>query len=195
MEVLGNIISLAGGLVDFIFDLKFNEKKRILQGNFISSSLSLIALLCLRAYDGVINCIVTILRLATIYIKDKYHKKCRFLFIVFFILYCFVFFDFAGIQTIVLFLSTICSFVPKWISTDMQKIRLGSLTSYILIIIYNLLIGNILVIPLDIVYAILTVVTLTKWAKKPNGKSTQKSNNKTAPKTTKKSISKITRKR
>ena len=164
--ILGNILSFIGGLLDFVFDLKYNEKLKILQGNFISSALSLVAYVCLNAYDGVINCVVTILRLITIYFKDKYHKKCHFLFVVFFALYCTVFFDYSGIQTIILFLSSICAFVPKWVSKDMQKIRIGGVCANILMIIYNVMISNYAVILIQILNIIFLIITLTKWSKK-----------------------------
>ena len=164
--IIGNLLSFAGGLIDFIFGLKFNEKLKNIQGNLISSTLSLIAYIFLNAYDGVINCAVTLLRLATIYIKDKHHKKFHFIFVLFFSLYCLVFFDYSGVQTIFLFLSSMCSFIPKWISKDMQKIRLGALMANVLAIVYNMIVGNFMVIVIQIINILLLIITIAKWAKK-----------------------------
>jgi hypothetical protein len=170
--IIGNILSFAGGLLDFLLGLKYNEKIKILKGNLVSSSLSLISYICLEAYDGVIDCIVTLLRLFTIYIKEKYHKKFKFLFIGFFLCYCLVFFKFSGFQTIILFLSSMCSFIPKWMSKNMQVIRGGAFCANILAIIYDLMIGNYAVISIRAINIALLVVTITKWARK--GKKAKK---------------------
>ena len=176
--IIGNILSFAGGLLDFLFGLKYNEKLIILKGNLITSSLSVISYLCLGAYDGVIECVVTLLRLFTIYIKEKYHKKFHFLFIVFFLCYCLVFFKYSGPQTILLFLSTMCSFIPKWISKDVQKIRIGALCATILIIFYNISIENYAVVSIQIISIVLLLITITKWwakKKKATKKGARKS--------------------
>lgn len=162
--IVGNILSFLGGTLDFLFSLKFNDKLKIIQGNFISSSLSVVAYMCLGAYDGVIGCIVTLLRLGTIYYKDKYHKKCHVFFGVFLALYALVFIDYSGVQTIILFLSTMCSFIPKWICKDMQKIRIGGLCANVLMIFYNLMISNYAVIPVQALGITLTTITLIRWA-------------------------------
>lgn len=172
--VIGNIISFFGALVDFLFNLKFNEKPKILLGNIFSSTMSTIAYIFLKAYDGVTNCIVTIIRLITIYLKDKYHKNCNFLFIIFLGLYSLVFLHFAGLQTIILFLSTMCVFIPKWIFKDMQKIRVGSFLAHVLSIIYNIMIINYAVILIHIMCCILVIITFTKWHNKNNNRTIHK---------------------
>ena len=179
--IIGNILSFTGGLLDFVFSFKFNKKIYILQGNLISSSLSFFACLILHAYDGAINAVVTFLRILTIYIKEKYNKKFRFLFVVFLLSYALVFINFSGIQTILLFLGTMCAFVPKWISKNMQVIRVGELCANILIIFYNLAICNYAVISIQIISIILLIITICKWAiKKPDETKTKgKSNSKT----------------
>ena len=164
--IIGNILSFLGGLLDFLFGLKYNEKLVILRGNLISSTLSLISYACLNAYDGVINCIVTLLRLLTIYFKDKYHKKFRLLFIVFLLCYLLVFFQYSGPQTILLFLGTMCSFIPKWMSKNMQIIRAGAFCANILIIFYNIAINNYAVISIQIINILLLAITIIKWSKK-----------------------------
>lgn len=168
--IIGNILSFTGYLLDFLFGLKYNEKLIILKENLVSSTLSLISYICLGAYDGVINCIVTLLRLLTIYFKEKYHKKFKFLFVVFLLCYGFVFFKYSGPQTILLFLSAMCSFIPKWISKDMQKIRMGALCANVMMIFYNLTIGNYAVISIQVVNIVLLTITLIKWARNKNRK-------------------------
>ena len=168
--IIGNILSFLGGLLDFIFGLKFNEKLIILRENLVSSTLSLISYICLNAYDGVINCVVTLLRLLTIYIKDKYNKKFKFLFVVFFLCYCLVFFEYSGFHTILLFLSAMCSFIPKWMSKDMQKIRAGALFANVLMIFYNIAIENYAVISIQVINIVLLLITIIKWVRKKNKK-------------------------
>jgi len=162
--IIGNILCFIGTLLDFLFGLKYNDKSKILLCNCLTSALSFIAYIFLGAYDGLIGCAVTILRLITIYFKDKYKKKCIFLFIVFLGLYLLVFLKNSGAQTIILFLSAMCSFIPKWFSKDMQKIRLGALSATILAVIYNVMICNYASISIQIVSIILILITLTRWA-------------------------------
>jgi hypothetical protein len=164
--IIGNILSFLGGLLDFLFGLKYNEKLIILRGNLISSTFSLISYICLTAYDGVIDCIVTILRLLTIYFKEKYNKKFKVLFVIFLLCYCLVFFRYSGVQTILLFLGAMCSFVPKWISKDVQKIRAGALCANILMIFYNIAIDNYAVLSIQVINIMLLIITITKWHKK-----------------------------
>ena len=166
--VIGNILSFVGSLIDFTFNIEFNEKSKILKGNLISSTLTLISYVLFKAYDGCITAIITLFRLITIYLKDKYNKKCDFLFILFIALYFLIFFKYSGIQTIVLFLSLMCSFVPKWIFKDMQKIRVGELLANILAIIYNILIYNYAVILLQVINIIIILIAIIKWCKKIN---------------------------
>ncbi len=164
--IIGNILSFLGGLLDFLFGLKYNKKLIILKGNLISSTLSLIAYIFLGAFDGVIDCIVTLLRLLTIYFKEKFNKKFRVLFVVFLLLYALVFFKFSGVQTILLFLSAMCSFIPKWMSKDMQVIRVGGLCSNMLMIFYNIAISNYAVISIQVLNIMLITITIIKWSKK-----------------------------
>ena len=161
--VIGNIISFFGSLIDFVLNLKFNEKAKILIGNVFSSLMTITAYIFLKVYDGIISCIVTIIRLITIYFKDKYNKSCNFLFIIFIGLYGLVFLHYAGIKTIILFVSTMCSLIPKWLSKDMQKIRVGTFFAHILSIIYNIMIVNYAVILIHIISSILVIVTIVKW--------------------------------
>ena len=163
--IIGNVLSFLGGLFDFLFNIKYNEKPKILKGNLLTSTLSLISYFFLKAYDGIIDCIVTLLRLITIYLKDKYNKKCNFLFIIFLGLYCLTFTKFLGIQTIILFLSTMCVFIPKWWFKDMQKIRIGSLLASTLIIIYDIMICNYAVITIHVINIILKLIAFIKWCK------------------------------
>ena len=167
MNVLvGNILSFIGGLIDFGFDLKYNEKKKILQGNFVSITFSIIAYIFLKAYDAIVNAIVTLFRLITIYIKDKFNKNYSFLFIVFICLYALVFIKYSGIKTIILFISSMCSFIPKWLSKDMQKIRLGGIFAYIFAIIYNVMISNYAVIIIEVISMLLIAIAFIRWYKK-----------------------------
>ena len=159
----GNMLSLIGGCIDVGFDLKYNEKRKILLGNCISSTLGIIALIFLRAYDGVINDIVTLLRLITIYLKDKYNKKCNMLFIVFFFLYTLMFINYSGIQTIVLFACVMLCFIPKWVCKNMQIIRLFNLVASILSMTYNVLIMNYAVILIQMISFVLLVVSIIRW--------------------------------
>ena len=163
--ILGNIISFLGSFIDFTFDLKYNEKSKILIGNLFSTSMSFISLLLLGAYDGVIGCVVTFLRLITIYFKDKYNKKLNILFILFIILYSSVFLNYMGLQTIIMFISVMLSFIPKWLFKDMQLIRLFTLLSLILIIIYNVMILNYGAIPIELASLFGLEITLFKWKK------------------------------
>ena len=164
--IIGNILSFLGGSIDFIFNIKYNEKLKILKGNLISSTLASIAFLFLKAYDGFINSIVTLLRLITIYLKDKYNKKCNLLFIGFILLYTLVFLNYSGIQTIVLFLSTMCIFIPKWMFKNMQIIRVGELLANVLAIVYNIMIFNYAVIIIKIFNIFLLSIAIIKWIKK-----------------------------
>ena len=169
--IIGNIISFIGFTVDYIFTLKFNKKSTIIKGNCLSTSISIVAYTFLKAYDGIVNCIITLIRLITIYLKDKYNKKWNFLFFVFIALYSLTFLCYAGIQTIILFTSTMCNFIPKWLSKDMQKIRIGGILSIILIIIYDVMIHNYMVIIVQVLNVIVFTIALIKWYKEDRYKN------------------------
>ncbi len=160
---VGNMLSFIGGLLDVIFDLKYNEKQKILAGNCLSTTCSIVSFIFLKAYDGLINCIVTLVRLITIYFKDKYNKKCSVLFVAFILLYALVFVNYSGIQTIILFVGVMFSFIPKWACKNMQIIRLGSLCSYVLSITYNILISNYAVISIQLVNMVMLVIAIIRW--------------------------------
>ena len=162
---IGNTLSLIGGLTDIIFDLKYNEKQKILKGNCLSTSCSIASMCFFKAYDGLINCIVTLIRLITIYIKDKYQKQWNGLFIIFILLYALVFVNYAGIQTIILFISVMCSFIPKWLCKNVQYIRFGAIFAYVFSIIYNILINNYAVILIQVISMTTILVAIIKWHK------------------------------
>ena len=162
---VGNTLSFIGGITDFIFDLEYNEKQKILIGNCISTTCSIISCIFLKAYDGVISCIVTLIRLITIYLKDKYNKEFRLLFITFIFLYALVFINYSGVQTIILFISTMCSFIPKWIFKNMQLIRLSNIAAYVLSITYNILINNYAIILIQVISMISIFITFIKWSR------------------------------
>lgn len=168
--IIGNILSFFGGFIDFIFDIKFNEKAKILKGNCLTTTLSIISYIFLKAYDAIISAVVTLVRLITIYIKDKLNKKCSFLFLLFISLYALVFLNYLGVQTIILFLSNMCSFIPKWIFKDMQKIRIGGICAYILSIAFNIMIHNYAVILIQLISMMLVVIAFIRWHNEGNKK-------------------------
>ena len=163
---IGNTISFIGGLIDIIFDLQYNEKQKILKGNLLSTSCTIVSMFFLKAYDGMINGMVTLIRLITIYLKDKFQKHWNGLFIIFIFLYSLVFLNYAGIQTIILFISVMCSFIPKWLCKNVQHIRLGALGAYIFSITYNLMIHNYAIIVVQLITMITLIIAIIKWHKK-----------------------------
>lgn len=161
--ILGNIFSTIGAIIDFVAGIKYKEKKKILQSNFISSFCSLLAMICLGSVSGIINVCVTLIRLFTIYKKDEKNLNLHRMFLFFVIIYATVFFDYDGIYTWLLFLSSMCSFIPKWYCKNTQILRIGGLNANLLIIGYNIHIQNYASIFFNIFNIIGILIGLIKW--------------------------------
>ena len=164
MVVVANIVSLFAQLVDFFAGLKFNEKSKIILCNLLSSSLNLITMILLDSRAGIISVIITLIRLITIYFKDKYNlKSLNMLFPVFIGLYALTFTDNNVVVALTIFFSNMCSFIPKWVSKDMQKIRIGALFANIIIIISNIMIKNYSAVPFNVFAVVSISIQLIKW--------------------------------
>lgn len=162
--VLANIFSLAGNLVDFFVGLHYNEKSKIILFNLLSSSCSLVAMILLQSKAGAISVVVTMVRLATIYLKDKHKLKwMNPLIIVFIALYGLTFLDNNVWVALTIFASNMCSFIPKWVSKDMQKIRAGGLLANIVILWTNVIIKNYASLPFNIFAIISISIQFVKW--------------------------------
>lgn len=162
--VLANVSSLAGNLVDFFVGLRYNEKSKIILFNLLSSSFSLIAMILLQSKAGAISVIVTMVRLATIYLKDKYKLKwVNPLILVFIALYGLTFLDNNVWVAFSIFVCNMCSFIPKWVSKDMQKIRAGALLANIAILWTNVVIKNYASLPFNIFAIVSISIQFVKW--------------------------------
>ena len=73
--LIANALAFIAHCIDWFFCYKYKDKSRILQGNMLSSTMSIIVCLILSAYAGVISSLITLLRIVVIYYKDKYNKK------------------------------------------------------------------------------------------------------------------------
>ena len=163
LVIIGNALVVAGHLIDFIAGYFFNEKPTILKFNILTSIISTIANICFKAVGGIISTLTTILRLIVIYLKDKYNKKFIIPFIVICILYLNAFWDWRGIASIFLVVSSFCAFLPKWFSKNVQHMRIGGLLANITNIPYYLIIQNYTGIIISIINSITISISIIKW--------------------------------
>lgn len=171
--IAGNIVSGLAQLIDIATGYTTNKKNITLISNLVTTTMSIIAMALLCAYDGFVGSVVTLLRLLTIYIKDKKQKEWPAIFIIFFLLYGSVFFAWQGPQTILLFLSSMASFVPKWFCKSMEPIRIGGFCALCLSITYNAMIQNYATLGIQVFSVINILVTIIRWRIADN-KETQK---------------------
>ncbi len=161
--IIGNIIVVLAHGLDFLWSFLFNNKNRILRENMVSSIMSIIANICFQALGGVITSSVTLARIITIYIKDKYHKKFVIPFIIICGMYLFSLRDWRGLPSILLVCSMFCSFIPKWFSQDVQKLRIGALFANMLIIPYEFLVANYAGIGMACINIVTVLINIVKW--------------------------------
>ena len=161
--ILANVLTVVGHGLDFWFGWKYREKSIILKSNVLTSSMSIVACLLLGGIAGAISSFITILRIITIYYKDKYNKKLYGFFAIFCVAYLFTLSDWSGWYVILLLISNYCSFIPKWFSKDTQTIRIGAFFANICYLPYCVLIKNYAAIPM-IVFNIVTIcINYVKW--------------------------------
>ncbi len=174
--VIANVLTGTALLWDFLIGYRINDKEKIVLCNLLSSFLQLIGMILLGSLAGVIGYIITLSRLITIYLKDKYHKDWLPIFFLYIGLYALVFHDENFLVANLIFISNLCSFIPKWISKDMQKIRIGGSVGSCFSIGSNLLIANYAAIPFNILSIVCTIIQLTN-SLIPTGKPVGLSNN------------------
>ena len=161
--IAGNIISFAAHLTDIITGYVTNKKNITLISNFATTTMSIISMVLLNAYDGVTGYVITLARLVTIYVKDERQKEWPGLFVIFAILHGSIFFAWQGPRTILLFLSIMASFVPKWVCKTMEPIRIGGLCSLCLSVVYNAMIMNYMAISVEVFSIVNILVTIARW--------------------------------
>ena len=161
--IIANVLTGLARLWDFIIGYHFNEKKKIVLCNLLSSSLQLVAMILLSSVAGTVAYIVTLLRLVTIYVKEKYNRKFVALFILYIVLYAVMFWDDNFIVALLLFTSNMCSYIPKWMFKDYQKVRCGEMCSSAFSIGANIIIMNYAVIPFSIFNVVGAIIQLIKW--------------------------------
>lgn len=163
MLILANIIVVLQYLLDFLIGYKYNKKSTILKGNMLTSSMSVASSLMLGATAGAVSSVITIIRLAIIYIKDKYNKRFIIPFVLLCIMYLSVLFEHKGYETILLVISNFFSFIPKWFSRNPQHLRMGGLMSNICIIPYFLLVHNYTGTGFAVFNIVTIAINLIKW--------------------------------
>ncbi len=161
--IIGNLISLTGCIIDFVVGMKYNEKKIIIRFNYLSCSLSIIALIFLGAYEGMIEACITLLRLIVINYKDQKGKKWYGGLVLFMFSYALVFTQGFNIKTMLTFSRSMVSFIPKWVSRNMQVIRVCALISYIMVMIYNFMIKNYAPLAFQFFSTAGLVLTIMRW--------------------------------
>lgn len=165
MELVANLFSFAGHLIDVIVGFKYNEKSKIVLFNIISSTCSLLAMYLLNSMAGCISVTVTIFRLVFIYLKDKYLWKVDWMFFIFLIGYGSVFFDNNLIVALFMFLGNIIAFSSKWFLKKAQHLRIGVCTANIIFIFPNIFIHNFSAVPFYLFNAVLITLAYIKWYK------------------------------
>ena len=165
IELIANIFSFIGHLIDFIVGFKFNEKSKIMLFCIVSSSCSLIAMILLQSIAGCISVIVTIIRLWIIYLKDKHNWKIDWVIFVFIAGYTGVFIDKDITVAVFIFTGNMIMFLTKWFCQKVQYLRIGTLTANIIFILPNYLIHNFSAIPFYIFNIITISLAYYKWHK------------------------------
>lgn len=85
--VIGNIISFIGSII-FIYGNKQRDMKNLQKASLIAYVFSIVSLLILKAYTGIVSIIFNIFR-SIIIIKDKYTKSVMILFLVIYWIFAF----------------------------------------------------------------------------------------------------------
>ena len=164
--IIANGITLIGYFINWFCCYRYKEKSKILIGDMLFVILSIVSCLLLGGYAGVISYCINLVRLVTIYYKDKRHKKWYGAFAVFFILYLSVFIDnTAGLWVILLCVSNYVAFITKWFFTDTQVIRIGSIFNCLCVIPYQLYIQNYVATVLFTVTMFVAIISYIKWRK------------------------------
>ena len=165
MEIIANIFSFTGHLIDAVTGFLYNEKSKLILFNILSSLCSLLCMILLHSVAGCISVIVTIFRLVLIYYKDKYQWNIDWIFIVFVIGYLGVFLDNNTLVAMLLFLGNVIAFLPKWFCQKAQHLRIGACVANIVFIFPNYLIHNFSAIPFYIFNIVTISLAYYKWHK------------------------------
>lgn len=166
MEIIANVFSFTGHLIDVVTGFVFNEKSKILLYNILSSFCSLIAMFLLNSIAGCISVTVTIIRLWIIYLKDKYEWKINWIVLIFTIGYALVFFDNDFIIAFLIFFGNMVAFLSKWYCQSAQHLRIGACIANVVFIFPNYLIHNFSVIPFHIFNTVTILLAYYRWYKK-----------------------------
>ncbi len=149
--ILANLFSFLGHSIDCVSVAVLKTKDKLILSNLISSICSLISMAFFMSISGVTGVLVTLTRLLTIYIKDKKNLELKPLFIVFLVLYGMAFFDNNKLIASTVFISNMCSFLPKWFSNDIQKVRIGGMIACVFAITQNIMLRNVAALPFLVV--------------------------------------------
>lgn len=163
MQIIANIFTALGHIIDAVAGFKFNEKDKIMLSCILSSTCSLVAMILLKSTAGAVSVLVTLTRLSFIYFKDKYNWKVDFVSIIFIGMYAMVFFDKNIVVATLMFAGNMCSFLPKWFCKDVQQIRIGAMGANVFSIIYSSMIGNYASIPFNVANIVLISLAFLKW--------------------------------
>ena len=164
--LIGNLFSLFANIVEIRFNLKYNEKQKVLTGTLIKLPIVAIGYLFLGGYAGIINCAISEIRVGVTLYKDKHNKKFYGLFAIFILLYLLPLTTQEGLRTWFLVVGTLFNFIPKWFSKDVKYIRIGNLIGDSISVIYSLCIFDIIDVTLTLVSIFGTTAALIKWQSK-----------------------------
>ena len=159
--IIGNIISGIAYLAG-ILSIRSKTKDSLLKVDLMTSGLSLLSFCFLLSLSGILNTIITLLRIQTIRYKEIKNKNFYLLFIVFLIFYMSVFIDYKGLETILLFTSSMFSFIPKWFSKNLQVIRFTGICACFTIIYWQLSILNYTGMMFSIISILINAIGLYK---------------------------------
>lgn len=140
--IIGNIISGIGILIDTVMSIKANSKAKILYGNVASSACSVLSYLVLGATEGVITGVVSMSRMIVTLLKDKYKKKWYPVMLLYIGFYALSFTQGINIKTVIIFISSLIVFIPKWVSQNPQVIRMTTFISQTMMLPYCFMVQN-----------------------------------------------------
>ena len=163
MEVAANLFSFIGYLIDVIIGFRYNVKSKIILFSIISSSCSLAAMFLLHSLAGCIGVTVTIIRLVIIYLKDKYCWKIDWIFFLFVIGYCNIFFDADIFVAIFMFLGNIIMLFSKWFLKKVQYLRIGTFLANLIFIFPNFKIHNYSAVLFLLFNIVMLLLSYYKW--------------------------------
>ena len=165
MEIVANLFSFTGHLIDLCAGFAFNEKSKLILFSIVSSLCSLLAMFLLHSTAGCISVTVTIIRLYIIYQKDKYGWNIDWAVVVFIVGYAAIFLDNDLAVAFLMFFGNMVTFLSKWFCHKAQYLRIGACIANLIFIFPNYLIHNFSVIPFHVFNMITILLAYIKWYK------------------------------